>query len=203
MWRSRCFQKLDDLRAADRPRKQAEVEIPPRHSRHRRQHLPVEVIVQHWRLSPWRPGPAAVWALASSAFVDEDDSSPLVLGFFLISGQRCCFHCRIFSRPVPAPVLPDAGSSNPVAAKSARPARGGTSPHIPARSDQPRATKSTGWFRSLRPPARASVSSRCAADPRAVTTLALAKLGIENAINFLYPIKMIRCYFGDTNIADQ
>jgi hypothetical protein len=52
--------ELDDLRTADRPGKQAEVEVPPRHPRHRRQHLPVEVILQHRRLSPGRPGAAAV-----------------------------------------------------------------------------------------------------------------------------------------------
>ena len=48
------LQKLDDLRAADRPRKQAEVEIPPRHSRHRRQHLPVEVIVRRGKALDFR-----------------------------------------------------------------------------------------------------------------------------------------------------
>jgi hypothetical protein len=38
-----------------------------------------------------------VRALAQSAFVDEDDGTAFFLGFFLISGQRCCFHRRIFS----------------------------------------------------------------------------------------------------------
>ncbi len=87
----------DDLRAADGSRKQSEVEVPPGHPGHRRQGLPVEVILQHRRLPFRRPGAAAVWALAQSAFVDENDRAPLVLGFFLISGQRFCFHCRIFS----------------------------------------------------------------------------------------------------------
>src|SRR5712691_2830569 len=90
-------EKLDDLRAADGTGKQPKVKVPPGYAGHRRQHLPVEVILQHRRLSPWRPGAAAVRALAQSAFVDEDDGAPLFLGFFLISGQRCCFHCRIFS----------------------------------------------------------------------------------------------------------
>jgi hypothetical protein len=79
------------------PRKQPKVEVPPRYSRHRRQHLPVEVILLDRRLSARRPGAAAVRVLAQSAFVDEDDGPPLFLGFFLISGQRCCFHRRIFS----------------------------------------------------------------------------------------------------------
>src|SRR5262245_57760072 len=37
-------EELDDLRAANGPRKQPKVEVPPRSPRHRRQHLPVEVI---------------------------------------------------------------------------------------------------------------------------------------------------------------
>ena len=32
-------------------------------------------------------------SLAQSAFVDKDDDEPLVLSFFLISGQRLLFHC--------------------------------------------------------------------------------------------------------------
>src|SRR6184192_1755312 len=92
-------EKLDDLRTTDRSWKQSEVEVPPGHARHRRQRLPVKVILQHRRLSAWRPGTAAVRALAQSALVDEDDGAPLFAGFFLISGQRFCFHSRIFSSP--------------------------------------------------------------------------------------------------------
>lgn len=90
-------EEQDDLRAADRAGKQSEIEVPPRYPRDRRQSLPVKVILQHRCLSPWRPGPAAVGPLAQSAFVDEDDGSPLFLGFFLISGQRSRFQRRIFS----------------------------------------------------------------------------------------------------------
>jgi hypothetical protein len=89
--------KLDHLGAANGPREQPEVEVPPRHPCHRRQRLPVEVILQHRGLAARRPGAAAMWAFAQSAFVDEDDGAALFLGFFLISGQRCCFHRRILS----------------------------------------------------------------------------------------------------------
>src|SRR5216110_1607297 len=75
-------EKLDDLRTTDRSWKQSEVEVPPGHARHRRQRLPVKVILQHRRLSAWRPGTAAVRALAQSALVDEDDGAPLFAGFF-------------------------------------------------------------------------------------------------------------------------
>jgi len=90
-------EKLDDLRAADGSGKQSEIEVLPSHPRHRRQGFPIEVVLQHRRLSAWRPGAAAVRALAQSAFIDEDDRSAFVFGLFFNSGQRFCFHCRIFS----------------------------------------------------------------------------------------------------------
>src|SRR5437870_13395022 len=42
-------EKLDDLPAADGAGKQPEIEVPPRHTCHRRQRLPVEVILQQVR----------------------------------------------------------------------------------------------------------------------------------------------------------
>src|SRR5664279_4786448 len=48
-------QELDDLGTTDRSRKQAEVEVPPGHARDRRQALPIEVVLQHRRLSAWCP----------------------------------------------------------------------------------------------------------------------------------------------------
>ena len=90
-------EKLDDLRAANRSRKQPEVEVPPGHARDRRPHLPVEGIWQHGCLSSWCPGTAAVRALAQSTFVDEDDRPAFVFGLFFNSGQRFGFQIRIFS----------------------------------------------------------------------------------------------------------
>src|SRR5215467_4531591 len=81
-------EELDDLRTANASGKQAKVKVPPGDPRHRRQHLPVKVILQHRRLSPRRPSPTAMGSFAQSAFVDEDDGTALFLGFFLISGQR-------------------------------------------------------------------------------------------------------------------
>src|SRR5216117_2938309 len=120
-------EKLDDLRTTDRSWKQSEVEVPPGHARHRRQRLPVKVILQYRRLSAWRPGTAAVRALAQSALVDEDDRAPLFAGFFLISGQRFCFHSRVFSssRARCASDLPDANAvcAQPVPLSSGRAVR--------------------------------------------------------------------------------
>ncbi len=90
-------EKLDDLPAADGAGKQPEIEVPPGHPCHRRQRLPVEVVLQHRRLSARRPGAAAVRALAQSAFVEEDDRPAFVFGLFFNSGQRFRFHLRIFS----------------------------------------------------------------------------------------------------------
>jgi len=89
--------KKDDLRRADGAGKQTEVEVPPGYPRHGRKRLPVEVVLQHRRLTFRRPSTAAVGPLAQSTLVDEDDGPAFVLGFFLISGQHLCFHSRIFS----------------------------------------------------------------------------------------------------------
>src|SRR5205814_10560695 len=79
-------EKLDDLRTTDRSWKQSEVEVPPGHARHRRQRLPVKVILQHRRLSAWRPGTAAVRALAQSAPCTENNVST-----FSAKHTRCRF----------------------------------------------------------------------------------------------------------------
>ena len=100
------FEKRHHLRRADRPGIQAEVEIPQRNAGDDRKRLPIEMILQHWGVTPPRPGPAAVRPLTQSAFVEEDDRSPLFLGFFLMSGQvtfcqwRMAPSLRSSARPV-------------------------------------------------------------------------------------------------------
>jgi hypothetical protein len=69
----------------DRPRKQFEVEVPPRDLRHQRQRLPAKVVLQDRCLSPRRPGAVATGTLAQPAFVDEDDRLPVSLGLFFNS----------------------------------------------------------------------------------------------------------------------
>src|ERR1700732_342753 len=65
--------KLDHLGTANGSRKEPEVETPPGYPGHRREQLPVEMILQHWSLSARRPSAAAVGSLAQPALVDEDD----------------------------------------------------------------------------------------------------------------------------------
>jgi hypothetical protein len=88
-------QELHHLGAADGPRKQSEIEVPPRDSRHGRQQVPVEMVWQHRSLPLRRPGPATVRPLAQSAFVDEDDGLALPSGVFFNSGQRRFFQRRM------------------------------------------------------------------------------------------------------------
>ena len=88
-------EELNHLRTADGAGKQTKVEVPPGDSGHRRERLPVEVILQDGCSSPRCPGATAMGALAQSAFVDEDDGTAFFLGFFLSSGQRSCFQRRI------------------------------------------------------------------------------------------------------------
>src|SRR3984893_2594348 len=84
-------QKLDHLGTANGSWKEAEIETPPRYPGHRREQLPVEMILQHWGLSARRPRAPAVRSLAQPALVDEDDGLARPGGFFLSWGQRYCF----------------------------------------------------------------------------------------------------------------
>ena len=74
-----------------------EIETPERHTGRHRDGFPVEVILQDRRLTTGCPRPATVWALAQSAFVDEDNRTPFFLGFFLIAGQVFRCHSRMAS----------------------------------------------------------------------------------------------------------
>jgi len=73
------------------------VEVPQHHARRqRRDGFPIEVILQNRCLPAGCPRPAAVWALAQSAFVEEDDRAAF-LGFFLMAGQVFRFHSPMAS----------------------------------------------------------------------------------------------------------
>ena len=162
-------QELDDLGAADCARKQPKVKVPPRHPRHRRQHLPVEVILQHWGLSPWRPGAAAVRALTQSAFVDEDDGAAFVVGFFLISGQRCCFHRRILSSSRSCARPTGRWQLHPNCRRIRQACEGWYFTSHSCSIKWATRHEFTSWFRIPAPQARASARARCAVNLRAVS----------------------------------
>src|SRR5258708_34725772 len=79
------FEELDRLRTLDGAGKEPKVKVPPRYPRHRRQSLPVEVVLQHRSLSPRRPGAAAMGPFAEAALLDENYDPALISGLFFNS----------------------------------------------------------------------------------------------------------------------
>ena len=88
-------EKVDYLRRTDGARVKPEVEVPPSDAGGGREHLPIEVILQHRGLPARRPGPHPMRPFAQSAFVDKDDGTPLAAGFFLIRGHSAFFQFRV------------------------------------------------------------------------------------------------------------
>src|SRR5215472_2161126 len=88
-------EEVDDVRAPDCTRVEPEVEVPPGDGGDRRQHLPVEMMMQHRRLPARRPGAHSVGSLAQPALIDEDDGALFPERFFLICGQRYFCHFPI------------------------------------------------------------------------------------------------------------
>ena len=89
------FEKFDHLRGLDAAGEKSEVEIPNGDARYGRKTVPVERILQHWSLTPRSPGSDPMRPLAQSAFVHKNYGSALLERFFLISGRRTRFHCKI------------------------------------------------------------------------------------------------------------
>ena len=83
-----------------------EIEVPPSDAGHRREQLPIEMILQHRSLSARGPGAHPMGPLAQPALVDKDDGTPFAERFFLIRGQptrfqsRMAFSSRSSARPL-------------------------------------------------------------------------------------------------------
>ncbi len=90
-------EKVHRLGGADGVRVEPEIESPPSDAGGSREHLPVEMILQHRSLSARRPSPHPMGPFAQPAFVDKDDGAPLAERFFLSCGQRYRFQYRIAS----------------------------------------------------------------------------------------------------------
>ena len=86
------FEELNDLFGVDGLFEELKVEVPDSDAGNDRQSFPVEMELEDGRLPAWRPRAPPMRPLAEAAFVYEDDRSALFLSFFLISGQRLCFH---------------------------------------------------------------------------------------------------------------
>src|SRR4051794_5358105 len=91
------FKKLDDLLGLDRFFEDLKVEVPDGDAGDDRERFPVELKLEDRWLSARRPGAPPMRPWAQTTFVDEDDRPVLVLGFFLISGQRLRLHSSIKS----------------------------------------------------------------------------------------------------------
>ena len=91
------LEKVDHLLFADRTGIEPKVEVTQRQPRRDGKLLPIEVKLQHRCLAAWRPGAAAMRLLTQSAFVDEDERTAFVLGFFLMRVQVLRFQVRICS----------------------------------------------------------------------------------------------------------
>jgi hypothetical protein len=87
-------EEVDHLGGMDGAGIKPEVKVPPGDAGRRRQHLPVEMMLQYRGLSARRPGPYSLRPFAHSAFVDKDDRTAR-RGLFLIRGQVTFCHCRI------------------------------------------------------------------------------------------------------------
>ena len=88
-------QELDDLGTLDRSVKELEIEVGEGQSRHHRELLPIEVVLQHRRTTTRGPSANPVRLLAQSALINEDNQPIFAERFFLMSGQRCRFQWRM------------------------------------------------------------------------------------------------------------
>src|SRR5215475_5787833 len=88
-------EKIHHLRSAHRTLVETEVEVPPSDASRSREHLPVEMILQHRSLSARRPGSHPMRPFAQATFVDKYDHAPFTRGFFLMRGHSTRFQRRI------------------------------------------------------------------------------------------------------------
>lgn len=84
-------EKLNDLGAFNAALMNLKVKAPQRQAAHDGKTFPIEGFVQHRSLPARRPGADSRGAGAQPAFVDEDDGSFLLAGFFFKAGHstRC------------------------------------------------------------------------------------------------------------------
>ena len=80
-------EKLDDLRTLDAALVNLKVKPPEGQAADDRKAPPIEGLMQHRRLAAQRPGADMRWPRAQTAFIDEDDGSLLLTGFFFKAGH--------------------------------------------------------------------------------------------------------------------
>lgn len=88
-------EKFDDLRAFNAPGMNLEVEPPQCQTTDDRKALPVEGLLQDGCLSARSPGANPGGPGTQPAFVDKDESPPLLAGLFFKAGHSTRFHLRM------------------------------------------------------------------------------------------------------------
>jgi len=79
------FEEGDEFGRADGAVDELEVDIPEGDARHGGELVPCEAVLQDRRLASGCPGSNAVWPLAHTGLIDEDDGSALFGTVFLVS----------------------------------------------------------------------------------------------------------------------
>ena len=112
-------EKLNDLVAFNAALMNLKVKAPQRQAANDGKTFPIEGFVQHRSLPPRRPGADSRGAGAQPAFVDEDDGSFLLAGFFFKAGhptrcqRRMAFSSRSTARRFRCLATETAGSQQP------------------------------------------------------------------------------------------
>ena len=103
-------QKLDDLGTFDAAGVNLKIKPPERQAADNRKAFPVEGLVQHRGLPTRRPGAYPCRAGAQPAFVNKDNGSPLLPGFFLMPASPSAASDGSPFHPVPPPGVRDVGN---------------------------------------------------------------------------------------------
>ena len=88
-------QKVDDLRAFDAAGVNLEIEPPKGQATNDREAFPIKGLLEDGCLSARSPGANPRRTGTQPAFVDKDDGSPLLTGFFLMAGHSTRRHFRM------------------------------------------------------------------------------------------------------------
>ena len=103
-------QKFDDLKAFDASSMHLEIEPPKCQAADDRKTFPVESLMEHRGFPSWSPSAGPRGPGAQAAFVNKDDGSPLLPGFFLMPANPFAASDGLPFRPVPPPGVPVVGN---------------------------------------------------------------------------------------------
>ena len=85
-------EELDDLWTLDAAGMDLEIKTQKSQTANDREALPIEGLLEQWRLPSGSPRPHPCGARAQPAFIDKDNEPSLTVGFFLMVGHGLRFH---------------------------------------------------------------------------------------------------------------